>query len=78
MSEEDTNRSRSAQEAVSGAAGAADEGDAGAADPHAEDPEDLGEWQDVELVVSRDEVETMCQMWKVKEKPVLDESCFLL
>lgn len=78
VSDEDASRSLSGLRSAPANGGSAEEGDAAALDAHTEDSEDLGEWQDVELVVSRDEVEAMCKKWKVKHRPVLDESCVLL
>ncbi len=39
---------------------------------------DLGEWKDVQIVITREMVEKMCEVWRVRENPVLDESCVLL
>lgn len=40
--------------------------------------EDLGEWKDIEVVVSRGMVEVAWEKWRVKERGVLDEDCVLL
>ncbi|ORX37057.1 acyl-CoA N-acyltransferase [Kockovaella imperatae] len=43
-----------------------------------QDPEHLGEWKDVEVVISREMVDEAWRKWGVKEKGVLEESCVLL
>ncbi|ADV25646.1 hypothetical protein I305_04898 [Cryptococcus gattii E566] len=40
--------------------------------------EDLGEWKDVEVVVSGEMIEEAWEKWRVKERGVLDENCVLL
>lgn len=40
--------------------------------------EDLGEWKDVEVVVSGEMIEEAWEKWRVKERGVLDEDCVLL
>ncbi|OXG26275.1 hypothetical protein C359_06512 [Cryptococcus neoformans Bt120] len=53
----------------------------GGEDPSGEDrieDEDLGEWKDTEIVVSRGMVEEAWEKWRVKERGVLDEDCVLL
>lgn len=40
--------------------------------------EDLGEWKDIEVVVSWGMVEEVWEKWRVKERGVLDEDCVLL
>lgn len=40
--------------------------------------EDLGEWKDVEVVVSRGMIDEAWEKWRVKELGVLDEDCVLL
>lgn len=44
----------------------------------AKEEHDLGEWKDVEMVVSREMVEEMWATWKVREKGVLAEEYMLL
>lgn len=39
---------------------------------------DLGEWQDVRVIVSLEMVDEMWEKWKVREKGVLLEECMLL
>lgn len=42
------------------------------------DEHELGEWKDVEVVVSRETVEEMWRKWRIREKGVLAEECMLL
>jgi hypothetical protein len=57
-----------------------DAGDAlaGVAPKDAGDRESLGEWEDVEVVISREEVERLCGVWGVREHPMLDTEFVLL
>lgn len=58
-----------------GAAGDDHEGDI--EEGHAED-QDLGEWNNVEVVITKGMVDEQWEKWRVKEKGVLDESCVSL
>lgn len=40
--------------------------------------QDMGEWRDVEVVITRSMVDEQWDKWRVKEKGVLEESCVLL
>lgn len=42
------------------------------------DAEELGEWHGVEVVISRDMVDSMWRKWRVREEAVLDERYCLL
>lgn len=42
------------------------------------DAQELGEWHDVEIVISRDMIEEAWAAWRVRDKPVLDEQYCLL
>lgn len=44
----------------------------------AQDEDSLGEWKDVEIVISREDVERLCGIWAVREKPMLDPDFVLL
>ena len=43
-----------------------------------EDKGEMGEWEGVEIVVSRGMVDEMWKKWRVKDKGVLEEDCVLL
>ena len=43
-----------------------------------EESEDLGEWKETEVVITREMVDEAWKRWRVKEKGVLDEAYVLL
>lgn len=43
-----------------------------------DDGEEPGEWTDVEIVITQDEVEEAAAKWRVKDKPLLEEQYCLL
>ena len=43
-----------------------------------EEEHDLGEWKDVEVVITRSMVDDAWKRWKVRDKGVLEEECVLL
>lgn len=42
------------------------------------DSDSLGQWKDLEVVISREEVERLCGLWEVRERPMLDVEFVLL
>lgn len=42
------------------------------------DEHDLGEWKDVEVVITRSMVDAQWKRWRVKDQGVLDVNCVLL
>lgn len=56
----------------------AGDGSSGGVPKEAGAGESLGEWEDVEVVISRDEVERLCGVWGVRECPMLDTEFVLL
>lgn len=43
-----------------------------------DDCEEPGEWTDVEIVITHDDVEEAAAKWRVKDKPLLEEQFCLL
>lgn len=39
---------------------------------------DMSDWSSVEVVITRETVNDLCEKWKVKDRGVLDETCVLL
>jgi histone acetyltransferase MYST1 len=46
--------------------------------PQELDEDELGQWKDVEVVITKGMVDEQWDKWRVKEHAVLDESCVLI